>query len=841
VLAPELVRRLDTEGRIEEALPALRRHAALDGTSRVACEALAGALEELGNTEELSDVLGRLDGLLSGVERGANQRRLGWLHAVEGRLEEAIGAWRAAFRHDPTDAASLEALLDAFAEADRTEDALALLDALAIRDSDVTAGSRTLALHRARALERGGRLDEAAAVWRALHADGERGDELFDAWERCARGAGDTAAVVDVLAHRAAMATDPAMRLRLDADRAALLEGPLGRLDEARALWNRIAEADPSSETGEEATRRLEALLEQSGDFAALCDWLTKRTERAAGPVPWRLHVRIAELAETRLGDIGRARRHLEMAVALAPFRASAWRQLAALYDERSQPAEWIQALEGEIAARTEAPEEDDRERLLCLHLQAARAAERQLAEPERAAAHWRRALSLDPEHAEAGEWLLASCAAEGRHEEAAALLRARLERLGRTVADAERSADLCLQLAELLASALGRSEEAIAVLESVPASGAGARAAAETLATLYTEVGRFEDCAGLCAVRAEADAEPAMRAVWLARRGDALRAAGDAAGAEAAYEETLVAAPQLAAPRAALCDLLRKRGDAARLAEHLEQRLRRDGAHAPALHRELAELHEGPLRAPARALEHWIRLVSVDATDRAARERAVALAIELGRLDDAVALLRSGAADPRTGAAARARFSARCAELLAGPLRRPDEAARSWRESLRLEPEQPDLRHRLRTTLESLGRVDEALAELRVEWRATQDAQQRAELAAHGADLAAAAVPSALAPWLARVVADVPDDPALWTAIAAIHGRAGRAAAAERALAEAARWEADAAARCALHRQRAVWLEERLGAPARARAALEDARREDDRHPGVLEGLDRL
>lgn len=836
-LAPELAHRLDAGGRIEDALPVLRRHALLAPTSRAALETLARALEDLGDTEELSDVLGRLDVLLDGRERGANQRRLGWLHAVEGRVEAAIAAWRAALRHDPADAASLEALLDAFAEADRTEEALAVLDALAARGIDATVGSRPLALHRARALERGGRLAEAAAGWRALHAEGERSDELFAAWERCARGAGDREALHEALTQCAAAATDPVARRRLDADRANLLEHSLGRLDEARALWEALADA--GTEISEEAACRLEALLERTGDAAALCDRLAARGEQATGLAAWALHVRIAELAETRLGDIGRARRHLAMAVVLAPARVSSWQRLASLYDEQGQPTEFVHALEGEIAALESDPDAETRDRRLDLHVQAARTAERQLADAERAAHHWQRALSLAPDHEEAADWLLRSREAEGRDEEAARLLSAQLEQIAGTPHADERNTDLRLRLAELLATRLDRASDAIAVLESAPARGLGARACAEQLAGLYARVGRHEECAALCESRSEEADDAPTRALWLARRGDALRAGGDAEGAEAAYEAALRLDPDRAAPRAALCDLLRARGDAVRLVTHLESGRHRGAVQDPAWHRELAALHQGPLHAPARALEHWIRVVALDASDEDARENAVALAIELGRLDDAVALLRSAAADPRTGSA-RSICWQRCGELLAGPLERPEEAVRCWREALLLEPEQAALRRRLRTTLEALGRSEDALAELRIEWRAAA-LPERAELAAHGADLAAAAVPGAVAAWLTRLVADEPADPTLWSAIAGIQARAGRAAECERALAEAARCAPDAAWRCALHRERAVWLEGALAAPGEACAALEAARHEDPRHPDVLTELDRL
>src|SRR5690606_29387903 len=159
IIVPELARRLDALGRGEEALPALRRHAALSPSPRVPLERLARQLEELGDTDELSLVLERLDGLLEGPERGANQRRLAWLHAAEGRGDAAIDAWRAALRHDPSDGASLEALLDAYQEAGRIEDALAVLDELGAAAERLP---RPVALRRARALERGGRHAEAA-------------------------------------------------------------------------------------------------------------------------------------------------------------------------------------------------------------------------------------------------------------------------------------------------------------------------------------------------------------------------------------------------------------------------------------------------------------------------------------------------------------------------------------------------------------------------------------------------------------------------------------------------------------------------------------------------------
>lgn len=833
VLAPELARRLDALGRGEQALPALRRHAALSPAPREALERLAHQLEDLGDTDELSLVLERLDDLLAGTARGANQRRLGWLHAAEGRGDAALDAWRAALRHDPTDLASLEALLDAFAEAERFEDALALLDELGS-----AAGSRPIALRRARALDRGGRPAEAAKAWRELHREGERSDEALEGWERNARAAGDSEALVDALRERAARTSEGDARTRIELERARLLEA-LDRLEEARQAWEALASAAlPPADAGE-VQRCLEALLERVGDYPALCERLEARAEHSPAGPGWLLRMRIADLAETRLADVGRARRNLEMAIGVAPEHPGPWRRLAALYDEESQPAECLRAFEGELSALAHAGDDPELQaRRLALHTQAAHVAAEQLGDGERAADHWRSVLALAPGDPVAGEWLLTRCEASGSFEEAATLLRSRLDRLAGPL-DAERAADLRRRLADLLTGPLGRRDEAVALLEAAPAVGAHADADAERLAALYTESGRHHELAALADARTELVTDPRERARWRERLGGALRATGDAQGAERTYEAVLADLPDADDARSALCELLRARGEAARLAPQLELALRRAGIHAPALRRELADLYEGPLAAPARALEHRLALCRLDPGAGEPRERAIELASRLGRLDEALALLEQAASDPATGSA-RARCWSRCAELLAGPLARPEEALRAWRESLRLEPEQPGVRHALRCALEALGRPAEALTELQAEWRVARG-QERAELAAHGADLAATARPEALATWLARLVAEVPDDPVLWEAIASLHRRAGRVAACERALAEAARCAPAPAWRSALQRERAALLAAALGSPEGARRAFEAALADDPADPDVLAALDRL
>src|SRR5690606_27332882 len=155
----------------------------------------------------------------------------------------------------------------------------------------------------------------------------------------------------------------------------------------------------------------------------------------------------------------------------------------------------------------------------------------------------------------------------------------------------------------------------------------------------LYTNLGRQAALAALCAACADAARDARERADWQRRLGDALAADGCPARAERAYQQAHAAVPVDDDARSALCAPLRARGDAPALAAQLAAWLPRAGARTTALLRELAELHEGPLAAPAEALAHWRRLWALDPTAEAPRERAIALAENLGRLDEALAM----------------------------------------------------------------------------------------------------------------------------------------------------------------------------------------------------------
>ena len=821
-LGREALRRSATSEDPDAAVLVVQRWAERSG-SRESQEALVALFEESGRTEELVAALEQLESLLDGAERAANRRRLGYLHAAEGRPGDAIDAWREALRHDAGDLASLEALAEALAESNRDVELLALCDA---HGSDALLAPHVEVL-RAGALERAGRLPEAAARFRALRAAGAVDEESLAGLARTARALGDTESLVDALAERAARVADPLDRERWLLERAELLDVQLDRAAEATSAYTELEARAGDAAIRAGATQRLDALLERGGHFAALCERLVARLESCLPAAAIAVHERLADVLEAKLGDRARARHHLEAAVAITPEHAVAWRRLASLCDEETDAPALVAALEGEL--RTAPP----RERALALHLQIARIARARFGDDARAEAQLRAALAIDPAQAEANAFVAERLELAERWTELAALLCAQLD--ATQSAPPETRTALRLQLARALGHDPARIREALAPLEAEIAEMGAVAAIAEPLAKLLGQLARHDDLARLCAGAAERAAGPAEAVGWWTRAGEACtRIPDDARGADC-YQRALSLEPGSESLRLALIATLRRSNDGPALLTILEADLMRPERDTGEARIEAAELCEAQ-QQPERACTHWTRAAQLAPDDATLRERALACALAVGRHEEAATLLRAAAIDPRSRD--RAALWRRCGELLA--VVRPDEAVLAWRESLAIDRAQSDLRSAQRELLESLGRVDEALAELEVEIE-TAPPSARAELAAHGADLAAAHHGAAgAAPWLTRLEAESIDDADLWIGIARLHGQAGAAEAQQRALAQAARFATDRATCAALHCERAMLLEGSPATRGHALAALEAARAQDPAQPDVLERLDR-
>ncbi|MEZ4464450.1 MAG: hypothetical protein R3F43_08040 [bacterium] len=150
----------------------------------------------------------------------------------------------------------------------------------------------------------------------ALEVEPENGTAL-DALEALHRDASDWAALAAVIARRAELAFD------LDVRRARLMElGTLRatKLDDAEGAAQAWTGVLALEETDAEALAALEALYQRRGQWADLCGILQRQAESTYEEDPLvALHMRIGDLALTRLADGQRAAHAFERVLEIRP------------------------------------------------------------------------------------------------------------------------------------------------------------------------------------------------------------------------------------------------------------------------------------------------------------------------------------------------------------------------------------------------------------------------------------------------------------------------------------------------------------------------------------------
>ena len=347
---------------------------------------------------------------------------------------------------------------------------------------------------------------------------------------------------------------------------------------EATPLYERVLAYRPGH--GES----VEALAERYGEegrFAELARLIRARLAATQDRHRQALdHLRLAALLREQLADPAHALEELEAATRLAPDSAPAWEALADLHVAMGDHAAAVRALEA--VAGLAAGRGDGRAEARA-HLRAGRSWEL-CGDDDRADASYRRALELDPD-GEALEPAAAAAARRGRFEQAAGLWRRVADRPGAEPGDHLR------QLSELgrCLLAAGDREGARAQLAQVARDGDGEQAAGawELLARLAEGDGdgagaaHALEAAAARLVGAAAGAAAAERAALLGRaaalrvdHAGLLLAAGDRAGALAAYRSAHALAPEREEVRPAaraLYEAALADGDAARQREWID------------------------------------------------------------------------------------------------------------------------------------------------------------------------------------------------------------------------------------------------------------------------------
>ncbi|MCG8591995.1 MAG: tetratricopeptide repeat protein, partial [Proteobacteria bacterium] len=825
-----------TEEREDDATLWFERAVASDPNDATSLRALRQLYGRAERADDHVRVMRQLVQHLSGDERAACLQELGTALAdSQGDVEGAIVVlWQLA-REPQAPAGTDEKLEELLERAGRHSE---LAERLAERRAALADGApaaRELDRRRARILlDDLSEFDQAAAVFRSLRAAAPDEAEFTDGLERALRSGHDVRGLVELLAERAQTTRDVSARAALLLERATLLEDALGDADGARQLYERLSAADVPTETREPAAERLARLLERSGDWSRLRELLEAGLEGTAPEAEWQARQRLAALCRDRQNDSEGCITHLEAAGRLRADHVPTWHSLALLYEASDRHADLLRVIEAELACEPEAQRET------ALRVRAADLAENVLGDVDRACVHHERVLQIDPGNTKACEFLVQFHTRAENHQDVRRLLGGRLAACRETMSPSERLS-IRLRLAALCAGPLADVAAAIATLEPSLQELGPQSVVSEPLADLYERAERFAELESLCARVVETCEDEAERAYWYRRLGRARRGSGHAREAVEAYRRALADRPNDGDARGALCELYRELGDAAPLAQLLEEDLPQLApADAEPVRIELAELLAGPLENPNAALAHLRDLLAEAPAHGQAHARALALAERLGRNEETLALIENRLGH-ESRAPERAALLERRAQLLAGPLGRPEESLAAYREALTLAPDHVDTRRALRSVLESLGQWPEVLDCLFVEARYASEDERASvyEQAAHIASVQVSA--NAALPWLERLRRERPDDASVIARIADIHRQAGRHTALLRALEDELGLATNPARKRDLHLERARVFERELRSPPRAVHALEEARAVAPDDPETLAELDRV
>ena len=706
---------LDALGRGDEALRAYESALDADPDDVETLRALEAKYAAAGAREPLLRVQRRLIGLLPPEQRAASLVRLAQvLEEQLGDLDGALGALRELEQLAGPTAQTTEHIARILERGARFAELAEHLE----RASASAQGEALLQLELRRAAlcrDRLGDPERAIALYRGV----------LELWPDCAPARSELERSLRA-EHRSLGAgrvpgAEPAQR-RQPAGEAllfelALLREELGDLERARELYTRICDEPIDAELELQAAARLGALLERRAD-----SWLRAHMERRLGKaaaLDAELRQRLAELCLTKLRDTPGACEQLEALGRLAPQRAEhlgaarlAVSQVLvqplvrAMKTELGCPVDAARA--GAAHARGAARARRSRSRA---GVAALRARARARPGRRRGLRVSRRALRARRAHRRRGR--AARGRARARQPPRAGRRRARRGGSARSGGAAHGAAPAHRGAARRRPAgrhqgcprARGRTRGKRTVARHRRAARGPVRelrtgrVARRALRAGGARLRYAPAAGGLAAAHGARAAELRRRCEPRTRRRRVPRSARRDPGRSRRRAGALRAAPRA-----------RQRPSCSRRCSRLAWRAPstapryEPGDTELSLRLELAELCAGRLRAPERALAQFTHALEVDPLQAAALARALELAEQLGRPDEQLRLLDARLGHPAP-AAERAAWLEKRAELLAGPLSRPEEAVGSYTQVLALEPGRTRSSTALRVLLESLGR----------------------------------------------------------------------------------------------------------------------------------------
>lgn len=601
----------------------------LDPTDEIAMIALEEARKALGKYEELVEMLlEKSQAAPPGEERGRALAEIGRLYASELEdPEQAVVAFTQALCEMPTNdewAAEVERLC-----AQKQPTWQETLDTIteAIKTTLLSPTEHSALLVRAARWydTRLGRADMALAAYQQVLAGDPANEAAAEGLTTIYRRAQQWPELVSLLMARADAATTAPKARDLRAEAAELLETRLNDLPRARDLFAAVLTDDPGHARAGEAMARI---AERTGDFQTLAQLLVRRAEARRGAEKAEALVKVAEVYEDHLNDLGEATRRFEAVLAVDPANLNALKGLDRIFNRNGQYRELLEVLERQIeVAATPRQKINLYERIAGLH-------DEEFLDHARAAEALEAVLAIDS----ANDGALTALARHYRALDKWEPLVALLEKHATVTGDENRKIELHLVRARTLAEQVGSPERATKAYEQVLVAQPSHAGALEALAHLREMSGDAHAALSAIETLAAKAATPETKAEQWMRAGRLLETRGDKDGAIERYKIALDANPKDASASAALRKAYAHRGDWLAVVRIVERELTHaEGDLAKArLHAELAKVYHAQLVDADKAEAAAKKAVELDSSNADGLMVLGDLAFEANRLIEA-------------------------------------------------------------------------------------------------------------------------------------------------------------------------------------------------------------
>ena len=447
-----------------------------------------------------------------------------------------------------------------------------------------------------------GRPDLAVLGYQQILTTDARNEEAYEGLTEVHRKAQQWRELVTTLAEYADIAGNSPRARDLRVEAAEIYSVHLNDTARASEMYTRVLAEDPGHA---KASAGMARIAEGAGDYQTVAQLLEHRVEMARGRERTDLLLKIAELYEERLGNLGEAERRFEAVLEIAPDDLAALKGLDRIYNRTNKYRELLANLERQVqVAPTPRQKINLYERMASLY-------DEEFLDHARAADCLDQILGLDPENEGALTRLERHCRALGRWENLCELY----EKHAAVVSDGARRIELLMQEARVFAENIGSPDHAAKVYERVLVDQPGHAVALDALARLREQAGDAK--AALTAIEALALGAPTPEAraeTWV-RAARLLEGRGDRDAAIERYKRAIEATPGDATIATALRQAYAARGDAASVVKLIERELElAHGDMAKArLHGELARVLRDKLYADDEAEKHARRAIEID------------------------------------------------------------------------------------------------------------------------------------------------------------------------------------------------------------------------------------